>query len=378
MTQNLGERNAPKGGSISIHFDKAKSNSQRLSNNKFKSSEISDIQKNKQMFNKSSTAYVLENTNPRGFPEPDYRGDDSTSLVQNSFSLALEGNDLSNSNRSTMGLIIFAKENLEPAKTVDIPYTDVSKLSVIDFDESVYRQDDSKSDEEFLDKRFMVDLEERMRERNKRMEQRRRTKGTRTGLSTYDRNSGENCFQNRECNLAAEAKENIVHEVLGRRDELPFLQAYLEKLSPAIHSRWQRRWVVVVDFTIFYFRDEVKIESREDAKNHYYLNMLPLTTVARITKDDKAKRGEKFEITARDPRTGDFRHYKWRCKDAKMCNYWVSGLVQHRDQALSELKIGARSRFSIHEMVRRGTSPHSKNKSSRRSDFNRNVSLAQS
>jgi len=225
----------------------------------------------------------------------------------------------------------------------------VVKLAGIDFDESVYRTDGSKSDEEFLDPRFMEDLEKRLQERDKQY-RRRTLNRERHGTSLR---STIDTVQSRESTLAYEAKEHIVQEVLNRRKELPILKGFLDKMSPAMHSRWQRRWVLVLDYTIMYFREEVDISSREEAENHCCLNQLPLTTVEKIAKDDKCKGGDRFEVAALDPRTGKLRQYIWRCKDAELCNYWVHGLAQHKDQALAELKIGARRRTSIMGMTGR-------------------------
>jgi len=225
----------------------------------------------------------------------------------------------------------------------------IVKLAGIDFDESVYRKDGSKSDEEFLDPRFLEDLEKRLKERDKQY--RRRTLN-RERQGTSLRNTSDTVLS-RESNLAYEAKEHIVQEVLNRRKELPILKGFLDKMSPAMHARWQRRWVLVLDYTIMYFREEVDISSREEAEDHGCLNELPLTTVEKITKDDKCKGGDRFEVAALDPRTGKLRQYVWRCKDAELCNYWVHGLAQHKDQALAELKIGARSRTSILGMTGR-------------------------
>lgn len=226
-------------------------------------------------------------------------------------------------------------------------HEDIVKLTGIDFDESVYRTDGSKSDEEFLEPRFLEDLEKRLQERDKQY-RRRTLNRERQGTSLRNTND---TVQTRESNLAYEAKEHIVQEVLNRRKELPILKGFLDKMSPAMHSRWQRRWVLVLDYTIMYFREEVDVSSREEAKNHCCLNELPLTTVEKITKDDKCKGGDRFEVAAQDPRTGKLRQYVWRCKDAELCNYWVHGLAQHKDQALAELKIGARSRTSIMGMT---------------------------
>lgn len=335
MSETRDSRDTKRGGS-SIHFDGGNLQPSKTS------SAMSDIVVIKEQ--KSSRESDASQNETLRSTSPFYRDQDSLNILGNALSLSL---DMVRSSDINLGSS-YGRNHLSPKRSLNLEATktfemDDANVGAIDFDESIYRTDDGNSDEEFLDKRFLEDLRKRITEREKRKEDRRRSG-----------NIVQKSSQSRESNIAAEAKENIVQEVLNRRNELPNLQGFLEKLSPALHSRWQRRWVAVVDYTIFYFKEECNITSREDAEQNAYLNMLPLTTVARIVKDDKAKRGEKFEITARDPRTGDFRHYKWRCKDKDVCDYWVQGLVQHKDQALSELKIGARSRHSVHEMTRRG------------------------
>jgi len=271
--------------------------------------------------------------------------DDRDQNVHKSFSFILEGTPTNSRKRAGS----HSYPNNWTMSTVfdDSTIREMSKLNVIEFDESVYRKDDSKSDVEFLEPRFLKDLENASRECGKRSKDRELRAET-----VYDQHGADRAFWSREENIAAEAKQNIVEEVLSRRDDLPLLHGFLEKLSPAIHSRWQRRWVAVVDSTIYWFKEEVNVLSSEDAEKHGYLNKLRLTTVARVAKDDKAKRGEKFDITARDPRTGDMRHYKWRCRDVEMCNYWVCGLNQHKDQNIAELKMGVHNVISFAQFSR--------------------------
>jgi len=361
MSETRESRSTNKGGST-IRFDVAYT----LEEANRTSSALSDIVVIEEQ--KSSTKFLdLGASDTQRSISPGLRGQDSLRVLGTNHSLSFSLDRMRNSDSNLSPTFnrrhLFPKPslNLEATKTLEMPLEDVANVGAIDFDETVYRTDDGNSDEEFLDKRFLEDLQKRINEREQRKEdirKRTRVRELRSG------NSGEKPMQNRASTIAAEAKENIVQEVLNRRNELPNLQGFLEKLSPALHSRWQRRWVAVVDYTIFYFKEEGNITSKKDAEEHGYLNMLPLTTVSRIAKDDKAKRGEKFDITARDPRTGDHRHYKWRCKDAELCNYWVQGLVQHKDQALSELKIGARSRLSVHEMTRKGNSVQNRAKKS--------------
>jgi len=357
MSETRDSHDTKRGGST-IHFDGA-----HLIAASKTSSGLSDIVVIKeQKSNRESDVSHFSHNDTLRSSSPYVRDTDSINILGNSLSLSLERVRSSDYN---LGGSAYARNHLSPKRSLNLEATktfemDDANVGAIDFDTSVYRTDDGNSDEEFLDKRFLEDLNKRITEREKRKEDnRRRTRDRELRLGFIVQKTS----QSRESTLAAEAKENIVQEVLNRRNELPILHGWLEKLSPALHSRYQRRWVAVVDYTIFYFKEECNIASREDAEQHGYLNMLPLTTVARIVKDDKAKRGEKFEITARDPRTGDFRHYKWRCTDKDLCDYWVQGLVQHKDQALSELKMGARSRLSVHEMTRRGNSLNFRQKS---------------
>lgn len=62
-----------------------------------------------------------------------------------------------------------------------------------------------------------------------------------------------------------------------------------------------------------------------------FLNAIPLHVVQYFQQtDDNKTGGRRFEIVARDPRTGDRRHYHWRAATREDCKRWVTGLEQHQ------------------------------------------------
>lgn len=200
---------------------------------------------------------------------------------------------------------------------------------VFDFDYDCFRSDDGKSDEEFLDPKFWKELQVVRQKNKKRLTKRK----TRTGL-TFNSHSPN------QADVANAAEEGVKQMVLDRREELPLLHEWLDKQSPALHARWQKRWVVVVDHTLFYWKEKVAVGSAKEAEKTGHLNKISLFLVDKICKDDNDKKGRKFEIVARDPRSGERRNYKWRCENQNLCNKWVDGLKAHKEQAMSELKMG--------------------------------------
>lgn len=201
---------------------------------------------------------------------------------------------------------------------------------VFDFDYDCFRSDDGKSDEEFLDPKFWKELQVTRKKNKTRLTKRK----TRTGLS-LNTSSSPNYRD-----VATEAEEGVKQMVLDRREHLIELSGWLEKQSPSLHARWQKRWVVVVEHTLFYWKEKVAVGSKAEAEKTDHLNKISLFLVDKIVKDDNDKKGRKFEIVARDPRSGERRNYRWRCENQKLCGTWVEGLQAHKEQAMSELKMG--------------------------------------
>merc|ERR1719471_863532 len=119
-------------------------------------------------------------------------------------------------------------------------------------------------------------------------------------------------------------------------DALPVLEGYLEKYSPHLFAGWQRRWVVVRDYYLFWAKKEVVLENNVSplgSKNKgKFVNHIPLLTVQKIVKDDKEP--NKFVITGQDRKSGGVREYVWRIpsthgQSERMT--WISGLQKHID-----------------------------------------------
>jgi len=73
------------------------------------------------------------------------------------------------------------------------------------------------------------------------------------------------------------------------------------------------------------------------------LNIIPIIVVQYIVATDQSQTGRQFEIVARDPRSGDRRHYQWRASSREECQRWVEGLEKHKKLQNAKLKLMANS-----------------------------------
>eukprot|EP01083_Nonionella_stella_P079451 218029_1 len=124
--------------------------------------------------------------------------------------------------------------------------------------------------------------------------------------------------------------------------ELPRLEGFLYKKSPAFHRGWQKRFVIVRDYNLFYSPDRVTFNSDSDMDSSKFSNVISLLVV-RCVREIKSKGGpsRRFEIKARDPRSGDLRIYQWRASTLEECESWVDGLNQHLDLLHSMMRWAA-------------------------------------
>ncbi len=127
------------------------------------------------------------------------------------------------------------------------------------------------------------------------------------------------------------AQEVLSQELQRKQESLPELQGWIEKKSPTFARGWQKRWVIVREYNIFYGKNKTDIKDTKNEKERKkFLNAIPLLVVQYIVGTDHSRSGRKFEIVARDPRTGDRRHYQWKAATREECDKWVNGLNEHK------------------------------------------------
>jgi len=135
------------------------------------------------------------------------------------------------------------------------------------------------------------------------------------------------------------AQEVLSQELQRKQEKLPDLQGWIEKKSPTFARGWQKRWVIVREYNIFYGKNKTDIkDTKNEAERKKFLNAIPLLVVQYIVATDHSRSGRKFEIVARDPRTGDRRHYQWKAATREECDKWVRGLTQHKKLLAARLQ----------------------------------------
>jgi len=135
------------------------------------------------------------------------------------------------------------------------------------------------------------------------------------------------------------AQEVLSHELQQKQEKLPDLQGWIEKKSPTFARGWQKRWVIVREYNIFYGKNKTDIkDTKNEIERKKFLNAIPLLVVQYIVATDHSRSGRKFEIVARDPRTGDRRHYQWRASNREECDKWVHGLNAHKKLLAARLQ----------------------------------------
>jgi len=167
-------------------------------------------------------------------------------------------------------------------------------------------------------------------------------------------------------------------------DALPILEGYLEKYSPHLFAGWQRRWVVVRDYYLFWAKKEVVLENNssplKENNKEKFVNHIPLLTVQKILPD--AKDPNKFVITGQDRKSGGVREYVWRIpsthgQSERMT--WIGGLQKHIDhlQLCMQWITTARSlnkSSNSRQSIRYASSPPRHNRSKRSSQISSTLS----
>eukprot|EP00479_Gromia_sphaerica_P009752 TRINITY_DN4215_c0_g1_i2.p1 TRINITY_DN4215_c0_g1~~TRINITY_DN4215_c0_g1_i2.p1 ORF type:complete len:234 (+),score=57.06 TRINITY_DN4215_c0_g1_i2:119-820(+) len=120
-------------------------------------------------------------------------------------------------------------------------------------------------------------------------------------------------------------------KMLAAQKQLPVLKGYVEKKSPALLGPWQRRYLTVAEYNVFYGKNklEQQVTSAQYAL-HNDMNCIPLMVVNSI-KVKKTKDSRQFVIQARDIKNAELREYLFKAKSTRDRDIWVAGLNKHKD-----------------------------------------------
>jgi len=113
--------------------------------------------------------------------------------------------------------------------------------------------------------------------------------------------------------------------------KLPVLEGWLEKKKPSPPYSWQKRWVVVKGSHLLWsdrqrtIEDPTKPEQRKLFNG--FLNMIVIQEIEPL----ETKSGKKFVLHARDSKRSGKRIYEWKAPSTSDRDYWVSGLIAHKN-----------------------------------------------
>ena len=133
--------------------------------------------------------------------------------------------------------------------------------------------------------------------------------------------------------------------------KLKLMAGWLEKRSPTYLMGWQKRYVAVTDFNMYYasFKFDCPFPSDPEQNKALLsqLNCVPLLVVKSIAaRTFKSKESDdfSFEVQARDSKTGELRDYLFRANNAKVRDDWVASMNEHRDYMMKMLQWTALSK----------------------------------
>lgn len=128
-------------------------------------------------------------------------------------------------------------------------------------------------------------------------------------------------------------------KMLAAEKSLPTLQSFVEKKSPVRFGPWQRRWLTVSQYNLFYGRQQINVKNAVFALDNA-MNCIPLMVVQEI-KAERSRDQRQFYVSARDLKNAQLRRYLFRTKTTQERDSWVTGLNIHKDHLEELLKCPA-------------------------------------
>lgn len=121
------------------------------------------------------------------------------------------------------------------------------------------------------------------------------------------------------------------------KKSLPKLAGFLEKRSPNVFARWQKRYFTVAEYNIFYGASEACDVNDMLTGLASGMSCMPLFVVFSI-ESLLGNDGRDFCIRGRDMGKGRYREYLLRATTRKERDAWITGLRQHKEHLDKILK----------------------------------------
>jgi len=139
-------------------------------------------------------------------------------------------------------------------------------------------------------------------------------------------------------NAFSNLKRNNTRKVLGdmqqiqdNKDNLPILEAWLEKKSTSMARGYQRRWVIVRGSHLLWSDIQRDIKNPKDAKERRkFNNSINIMSIKDIQPVTKGKTQRKFTLIVGTSGIKNKRkEYLWKCATKEDRDFWVKGLQKH-------------------------------------------------
>merc|ERR1712228_861676 len=122
-----------------------------------------------------------------------------------------------------------------------------------------------------------------------------------------------------------------MEDLANAKENLPKLEAWLEKKQNSMPYQWQKRWVVVKGSYLLWsdkqrsIKDAKSVSDRKKFNNS--INILAITLIDPVT---KGKSQRKFVITVGNKEdNGKYKEYMWKCATMDDRDFWVKSMNRH-------------------------------------------------
>ena len=119
-----------------------------------------------------------------------------------------------------------------------------------------------------------------------------------------------------------------INDIAGKKDNLPVLEAWLEKKSSSLGKGWQRRWVIVRGSHLLWSDIQRDIKNPKNAKERKkFNNSINIMSIKDVSPVTKSKSQRKFTlIVGTSGIKNKNKEYLWKCATTEDRDYWVNGL----------------------------------------------------
>ena len=122
-----------------------------------------------------------------------------------------------------------------------------------------------------------------------------------------------------------------IDKLSKEKDDLPILEAWLQKQQDHVPYQWQKRWAIVKESHMLWSDIQRTIKDPKDAKaRKKFNNSINLMAITEIKPVLKGKSQRKFTISVQKTATSTKpKQYLWRCSTREDRDFWVKGLTAH-------------------------------------------------